>query len=344
MRVKKRIEILNAVNRLLEKKVLSLVNKDAEVIYLVGGSDREFYRIIDRDTFIAMFASTKDEVEEYLEIQEYLSKKGVGVPEVFMADIDKKVLLIEDVGSKSLNSLVKKSDDMDFIERLYKGVIKKLFHLQIDGNIGIEKCKPVYKRVFDYDALRWESDYFSNSFLQMFCGFSKEAIEKLDEDFHNLALSFVDEPLFFMHRDFQSQNIFFKNGNVRIIDFQSAHRGMLTYDLASLMKDAYVTLTREMREKLLFFYFSLVQEKVGVYRDYKTFRRIYVLSAIQRNMQALGAFSFLSLVKKKRWFIKAIPQGIKYLKEGLDEINDFKSIREIIYSKKVTKCIKSITS
>ncbi|TET77799.1 MAG: hypothetical protein E3J41_06210 [Candidatus Cloacimonadota bacterium] len=341
MRMKK-IEVRKRINKLLDKKDFYHLKKNAKVIYLPGGSDREFYRIIDEITFVAMFTSTKKEVKDYRRIQKYLLDKGIGVPEILVADSDEELILMEDVGTTSLYSIVKETADMGFIEFLYKLVIRSLLHLQIEGNSGIEKCKPVYKRVFDNDVLRWESDYFSLGFLESFCDFSRTEIKKLDKDFHNLALSLVDEPLFFMHRDFQSQNIFFNNSFVRIIDFQSAHRGILTYDLVSLLRDAYVTLPKEMRDRLFAFYYSLLQEKVDIYRDFKTFRRVYVLSAIQRNMQALGAFYFLSWLRKKKWFIKAIPQGLKYLKEGLDEIDEFKALREIVYSSKVIKCVSSI--
>ena len=341
MRMKKS-EVRKRINKLLDKKDFYHLKKNAKIIYLPGGSDREFYRIIDEITFVAMFTSTKKEVKDYRRIQKYLLDKGIGVPEILVADSDEELILMEDVGTTSLYSIVKETSDMGFIEFLYKLVIRSLLHLQIEGNSGIEKCKPVYKRVFGYDVLRWESEYFSLGFLESFCDFSRTDIKKLDKDFHNLSLSLVNEPLFFMHRDFQSQNIVFNNSFVRIIDFQSAHRGMLTYDLASLLRDSYVSLPKEMRDRLIAFYYSLLQEKVDIYRDFKAFRRVYVLSAIQRNMQALGAFYFLSWLRKKKWFLKAIPQGLKYLKEGLDEIGEFKDLNEIANSTKVTKCVSSI--
>ncbi len=335
-------EVRKRVNRLLDKEGFDPLKRTAKIIYLPGGSDREFYRIIDEIVFVAMFTSTKKEVNDYKRIQEFLFEKNIGVPNLLFANSDEYLILMEDVGIKSLYNLVKKSRDLDFVEQLYKTVIKSLIHLQLEGNEGIEKCKPVYKRVFDYDELRWESDYFSREFLNRFCGLTRKETDGLKDDFDNVALSLIDEPLFFLHRDFQSQNIFFKNGSVRIIDFQTAHRGMLSYDLASLLRDSYVSLSKEMRYRLLKYYYSLLKKRVDVYRDFGTFKRVYLFSAIQRNMQALGAFSFLSWLRKKKWFRKAIPQGLRYLREGLDEIDGFENLKEIIFSSKVTKCLKSI--
>ncbi len=338
-------DIKRIINRMLEKRGYEPLERYAKIEPIFSGSTREFYRIIEADyTLVAMFASVHREVKEYRNLQKFLVEKDVGVPAITVADVDSYIVLMEDVGRKSLYGVVKEATDMDFIEHLYKEVIKSLIRMQIEGSKGIEECKPVNKKFFNYDSFKWESNYFKWFFLKRFCKLTKGDLGKVDEEFHNLAKYLVDEPLFFMHRDFQSTNIFLKDGLVRIVDFQDAHRGLLTYDLASLLRDAYVSLSAEMRNRLFSSYYSLLRKNNNLYKDIKKFRRVYVLSAIQRNMQALGAFAFLSKIMKKRWFRKAIPQGLKYLKEGLEEIDEFKVLNEIVNFKKVTRCVKSIIS
>jgi len=338
-------EVRKRLNRLFYLRGDEPLKRTARIDYLPGGSDREFYRITEgENTFIAMFTLVQSQVQKFRLIERYLIKRGIWVPDFIAAAESLYLLVMEDVGQGSLYKIVKSTDDNEFIEQRYRWVIESLIHMQIAASKDIEKCKPVYKRVFGYKDFRWESNYFRWSFLEVFCGYSSKETKNLDEDFHNIASCLVDEPLFFMHRDFQSTNIFFKEGYVRIVDFQDAHRGLLTYDLASLLRDAYVSLSREMRNRLFSYYYSMLREKTNLYKDIKKFRRVYVLSAIQRNMQALGAFAFLSKFMKKRWFRKAIPQGVKYLKEGLEEIQDFKVLNEIVNSKRVAKCVKSISS
>jgi aminoglycoside/choline kinase family phosphotransferase len=200
----------------------------------------------------------------------------------------------------------------------------------------------VYGRNFDYAVMRWESTYFKEEFLESFCGFTPAETEILEDDFGALARSLEQEPRFFMHRDFQSQNIFFKDGNVRIIDFQTAHVGLLAYDVAALLRDSYVTLPKDMREGLLQYYYTAIRETIGVYSEYSQFKEVYTKAAIQRNMQALGAFSFLSGKKKKDWFRTAIPQGLDYLREGLDEVNGLSKIKGIVGSQRIQECVRSI--
>ena len=89
----------------------------------------------------------------------------------------------------------------------------------------MKACSYLRGRSFGYEAFRWETDYFSECFLKRFCGFTVENDEELDREFHLLADTLSREPRYFMHRDFQSQNIYFKDGRVRYIDFQTATRG-----------------------------------------------------------------------------------------------------------------------
>lgn len=333
------------LKEMLDRRGYEPLERYTKIEPIFSGSNRDFFRINEKQyTSILMIANVHREVKEFRKLQEFLMDRGIGVPGIIVADVDSYMVLMEDVGKKSLYKLVTQGDNLEFIEHLYKKIIKFMLHMQLEATDGLEKCKHVYEKIFDYDSLRWESNYFMWFFLEEFCKLSEEETKKLEQDFHNLASSLTDEPLFFMHRDFQSTNIFFKNGIVRIVDFQDAHRGLLTYDLASLLRDAYVPLSREMRNRFFSYYYSLLRKNTNLYKDINEFRRIYVLSAIQRNMQALGAFVFLWKIMRKRWFKKAIPRGLKYLKEGLEEIGEFENLNEIVNSKKVNRCVKSIGS
>lgn len=337
-------EIKKKLKEMLDRRGYEPLERYTKIEPIFSGSNRDFFRINEKHhTSVVMFTNVHREVKEYRKLQKFLLEKGIGVPRIIVADVDSYMVLMEDVGKKSLYKLATQGDNLEFIEHLYKVVIEFLLHMQLSATEGLEECKHVYKKIFDYDSLRWESNYFMWFFLEEFCKFSENKVKKLDGDFHNLASSLKDEPLFFMHRDFQSTNIFFKNGIVRIVDFQDAHRGLITYDLASLLRDAYVPLSREMRNRLFSYYYSLLRKNTDLYKDINEFRRVYVLSAIQRNMQALGAFVFLWKIVNKRWFKKAIPRGLKYLKEGLEEIGEFNELSEIVNSKKVKRCVKSIS-
>lgn len=329
---------------LVEKSTMHVSVDADELRVLPGGSDRKFYRIGKTDTLIIMVAPTEREVEEYIQIQEHLLHHGIAVPEIYAVDMEGRMVLMEDVGTESLCEIVRSMSDSEAVEELYGSVLRMLIRLQISGTDDIKECTPVFERVFDYGVLRWESDYFQSEFLEGFCGCPPKETEKLEEDFEKLATLLAAEPRYFMHRDFQSTNIFRKEGRIRIIDFQSAHRGMLSYDLAALLRDAYVELSPQRRNALFHRYYALLREHTDVYGNEEAFRRVYALTAIQRNMQALGAFSFLSMTKGRGWFAKAIPRGFALLREGLEEAGGFGRIQKIVQSMRVSECVQSMSS
>ena len=200
---------------------------------------------------------------------------------------------------------------------------------------------PLRHRTFDYHALRWETGYFEQYFLERYCGISIPEKEELAQEFKVLAEKVSVEPLYFMHRDFQSQNIMIHSGSPKILDFQGARRGLLHYDLASLLKDAYVVLPANIRNELLTFYLEKLDQKGVEIKDYQQFYEVFTLACLQRNMQALGAFSYLSLIKDKGWFKQYIPAGMQHLHLALKERSDFPVLGSLV--KRILPLVWSIS-
>ena len=92
--------------------------------------------------------------------------------------------------------------------------------------------------------------------------------------------------------------------NVFFIDFQGARKGPLAYDLASLLIDPYAGLTESQQVVLYNYYVDSLTQKI--YLDSEQFYEGFLHLSLQRNMQILGAFAFLSHVKQKTFFSKYI--------------------------------------
>jgi aminoglycoside/choline kinase family phosphotransferase len=128
--------------------------------------------------------------------------------------------------------------------------------------------------------------------------FDREAVEA---ECARLADEAAQAPAhFFLHRDFQCRNIMLTGHEVRFIDFQGGRLGPLAYDLASLLLDPYVALPQTLQEHLLAVYLDALQEEIPY--NPEQFLREYVFLALQRNLQILGAFAFLSQVRQKSFF------------------------------------------
>ena len=125
---------------------------------------------------------------------------------------------------------------------------------------------------------------------------------------------------FFMHRDFQSRNIILMKKGFGIIDWQGARLGPLAYDLASLLIDPYVDLSLDERRQLYGHYLRSLRHLNK--RSADNFEKSYPYIALLRNLQILGAFSYLSKVLGKSYFERYIPIAVKSLFRQLHEISD----------------------
>jgi hypothetical protein len=166
---------------------------------------------------------------------------------------------------------------------------------------------------------------------------SETDLAGIENDFASLTdlVLAVTKPIsdYLMHRDFQSQNIYLKDGKIRIIDFQSARIGPLTYDLAALLRDAYVRIDAEQEREFVRYYVNAIHER-GIDISETDFWSAYEITCLQRNMQALGAFANLSLNKGKPHFKQFIPRGLELLICGLKGKN-FKTIENIVLNTKL---------
>ncbi len=297
---------------------------------ITGGSDRRFYRV-EKDNKTYILIEDKN-IKDYARILNHLSRAGVGVPELFETGVDK--IVIEDLGTSSLYEIMK-NHNTDW-QKFYLMAIDELIRLQLDGR----KDAPI-NVYYDDEHIRWEQEYFKEFFLGQFCQSTEKELKTIEDemDFLYKELIRLIKPVnnYLMHRDYQSQNIFIKDGRIRIIDFQSARIGPLTYDLASLLRDAYVEIDKDSELFFIEYYLAHLEEQ-GIKIEKKEFLEIYRLTAIQRNMQALGAFANLSLNKGKLHFRKFIPHGLKLLQMGLAECQ-FKALLNLI-----SKTIKQLNN
>ncbi|KPJ98221.1 MAG: hypothetical protein AMJ60_09055, partial [Desulfobacterales bacterium SG8_35] len=164
-----------------------------------------------------------------------------------------------------------------------------------------------FDRKWSWDSQRYdkklmlekESGYFMQAFCQDMLGMKNFSAELIDE-FKKLAAHAARQPaVYFLHRDFQSRNLMVRNGEIRVIDFQGGRLGPLGYDLASLLIDPYAKIPDEIQQELQDHY---VEHLCTYGLDDLFFLKGYKSLALQRNLQILGAFAFLSGQKQKNFF------------------------------------------
>jgi N-acetylmuramate 1-kinase len=276
------------------------------------GSSRKFWRISQEKKRLCLAVAPPSlgkrdltEAKAARAIGLHLQQQDIRVPEQYGWDEDSGVLLFEDLGDCKLHDFVmkEKSRGGEFLGAIrpwYQQVVAGLAVMQIRGAISFDPgwCwdSPYYDRTL---MLERESGYFLRAFWQELLG-NKEPIG-LQDEFIELADRAARIPSgYFLHRDFQSRNIMIHEEKVCFIDFQGGRQGPLAYDLASLLIDPYVALPHDFQEELQELYLDNLEKLIVV--DRQGFREEYLLLALQRNLQIVGAFAFLSQQRNKPFF------------------------------------------
>ncbi len=287
----------------------------------VGGSGRRYYRAWDNGKSIVRMVCPPEELdyERHIAYSTFFARHGVPVPKLLHVDPKNKRAEFEDLGDLSLYNYLKFPRPADAIEDLYRKVLSRLVALHVDASNHVDECELLANRPFDYEYFRWETAYFLERFVEGLCGVQPPSRDVLNHEFDRLAQEADALPKAIIHRDFQSQNIMITQGVPRFIDYQGARMAPPAYDIASILWDPYYRLDDAMRENLLAYYIELRTHRANGDFSIPSFLNSLAICKLQRHMQALGAYGFLSTVRGKPYFRKHIPEGLRLLKQDTTE-------------------------
>jgi NDP-sugar pyrophosphorylase family protein/aminoglycoside/choline kinase family phosphotransferase len=293
-------------------------NDQADAILIgLGGSDRRYYRVSNgRKTAVLMECRPDDaDYERHLAYTRFFEAHSVPVPFLITSDVLDKSALFEDLGDTSLYAYMKLPHDNDHVEDIYRSGLDILVKLHSRVTEHVKECPLLHARIFDYDYLRWETNYFLERFV---LGLRKAPINnraEIEDELHRLAQKADAYPKVVIHRDFQCQNIMITRGGIpRVIDFQGARMAPAAYDLASILWDPYFRLDDGLRTRLFDYYVSEMKNASKEFSE-KIFLSSLLPCRLQRHMQALGAYGFLAALKGKKYFLKHVPEALRLLKE-----------------------------
>ena len=281
-----------------------------------GGSDRKFYRVrcsSEQSLILVKYNLEREENRHYVEIAQFLETHGIHAPRIYYHDTDEGLIWLEDLGERDLFSY---RDEPWLVRRAFYDSaldeVRKLHDLPESICIEMRQHLPAE---FNAALYRWEQSYFFENCLGRYFQIEPARLERLAAlpALSEIAQRLAQLPRVLVHRDFQSQNILVRNGQAYLIDFQGMRPGLPQYDLASLFYDPYVDLSEAERDELLEHYCG---EKPGA-----DFLETLRLCAMQRLMQALGAYGFLGLVKDYKHFLQYIPKAVRSLHEVAGKID-----------------------
>ena len=271
-----------------------------------GASGRTIVRVKTKvhEPFVGIhWTDEREDNEQYIPVGHFLKKCRLRVPAILYESPKRHVVLVEDIGDVDLLSL----KGLPFAERLplYRSALEqvdRLFYAKPEKDF-------VLMPPFDAALYRWEQEYFFEFLVEDHLGLKADALRQ-NPAFVDLADRLGKVSRHLVHRDFQSQNLLVKGGQVWLIDFQGLRRGRQEYDIASLVFDPYLDHTPAEREALLGLWEEISDEQPET--------RLFHECAAQRLMQALGAYANIVHNRGDEWYRPHIATAARLLKEVTD--------------------------
>ena len=288
-------------------------------------SFRRYFRVKTiKDSFIVMDAPPQNEsIEAFLKISQILNTINVNVPEIYEESDVLGFILMQDFGSDTYLDVL--SDDNQ--QRLYGDSIDSLIQMQKLVKKGL--CHSYTQKI-----LLNEMTLFIEWYLKRYkkIELTNKENEMLLTCFEKISKKVLNQEKFFVHRDYHCRNLMIqKSNNPGILDFQDALEGPVTYDLVSLLKDAYI----EWDEEIILDHVIRYWEKAKINNlitnlEFSTFYKDFECMGIQRHLKILGIFARLSIRDKKNQYLENIPLVEKYLMDATERYRDFHQLRNFL--------------
>jgi aminoglycoside/choline kinase family phosphotransferase len=275
-------------------------------------SFRRYFRV-DGDagaTFIAMDAPPpQEDVRPFIHVAEVLGQSGVSVPHILAQDSERGFLLLSDLGSTTyLHQL-----NLETAHQLYLDAIDALIAIQTRSRPNV---LPEYDRAVLLRELMLFPEWYIGKHLNIALTDAQSAA--LHKVFDVLLANNLAQAQVYVHRDYHSRNLMvLDQGNPGILDFQDAVYGPITYDLVSLLRDAYIQWDEEMVLDWVIRYWERAKRAgLPVNPDIDAFYQDFEFMGLQRHLKVLGIFARLYHRDGKDAYLKDLPLVMEYTRKA----------------------------
>lgn len=289
-------------------------------------SFRRYFRVdlADGGTLIAMDAPPpQEDVRPFVHVAALFGETGVTVPIILASDIEQGFLLLSDLGSttylKQLNP--------DTAHKLYLDAIQALVQLQTHSAPG---QLPEYDRELLQRELMLFPDWYLSKHRH--AALDDKQRSDLNAVFDVLLANNLAQAQVFVHRDYHSRNLMvLQSGNPGILDFQDAVYGPITYDLVSLLRDAYIEWDEEMVLDWTVRYWEHARRAgLPVSHDIDSFYRDFEFMGLQRHLKVLGIFARLYHRDGKDGYLNDIPLVMQYVRKTAYRYKEFSPLIRLL--------------
>ena len=320
----------------MEKEILNLssdihkfieMNVDSEFSITKASEDasfRKYYRVQDKDkTSILMVAPPdKEPLNQFLFIAKSLKDRSARTPKVYAFDHELGVILQEDFGTCSLMQYYQEHDNENN-QLIFSKLNETIIHLQ-------KRCSDIHLPIYSSKILIDELSLFQEWYLK---GLDFKQ-NKLEEIYSFLLTNIEKQNKKFVHRDFHCRNLLIQDDQICLIDFQDALIGPITYDLVSLLKDAYHKKNDFLIMDVCIKFWELARSNFDAPTDFGDFFIDFEMMGVQRHLKILGIFKRLYLRDGKNQYLNDIPLVENYVLEVAEKYPKLSYLKDLIFQKR----------
>ena len=294
--------IQNWLKRQLHGRPFSLAPASADASF------RRYFRVTLPDaTLILMDAPPEQEdCRPFVHVAGLMAAAGLNVPALHAQDLEQGFLLMTDLGSTTY--LAALNDDN--ADRLFRDATDALIRWQLASR---EDTLPPY----DEALLRRELDLFPEWYIGRHLGIELGAQQRqsLETVFGLIVANNLAQPRTYVHRDYMPRNLMVTVPNPGVLDFQDAVYGPITYDVASLFKDAFISWDEQRVIDWTIRYWERARSaQLPVAGDFGEFYRDLEWMGLQRHLKVLGIFARICHRDGKPAYVKDTPRFLAYVR------------------------------
>jgi aminoglycoside/choline kinase family phosphotransferase len=301
---------------------------DAPIIQplAVEASHRRFYRVQSptqtTSTWVAMNSPPAlEQNEQFVILAAVFADHGIPVPSVIATDLERGFVLMSDLGATELAQIYGTENEQPALE----AAVATLPILQTVTSEHI----PVY----DEARLTMEFDLFDHWTLRGLMGHEGAALAASGAKVLNAAkiacvTTMLEQPQTCVHRDYHCRNLLFNQNQLGIVDFQDALLGPALYDIASLLRDCYYRHSEAQID--LYLRSFLQQSPLFGPADFNALKRAFDLTAVQRQIKALGIFARLHLRDNKSSHLVWIKPVLQRLVEVTGAYEETRALSQLL--------------
>jgi len=281
-------------------------------------SFRRYFRVTakGRDYIVMDAPPAHEDCRPFIAVAKLFGDTGVHVPQVLAQNLEQGFLLLTDLGNTT------------YLSALSADTARELYLASNDALIQIQQAsRPGVLPEYDRALLSRELMLFPEWYVAKHLGvvMNDEQTATLNAVFERLLANNLAQPQVYVHRDWHSRNLMVSDPNPGILDFQDAVYGPITYDLASIYRDAYIQWDEEHQLDWVIRYWEKARAaRLPVREDFGDFWRDFEWMGAQRHIKVLGIFARLYHRDGKDGYLKDMPLVMSYLRKVCERYIELK--------------------